>query len=260
MKKNKIIIGNWKMKLGFKESLKLANDLVKKLKSLKGQIVLMPDFSALDGVGRIINGFPLSGTMPKLSLGAQAFSVKDRGAYTGEVSPLNLKELGVKYALIGHSERREYFNETDEIVNLKLQNLLSVKNIIPVVCIGEKLGEDRLVVFRKQLLAAFKGVKIEAKQKIIVAYEPLWAISTGKIGKVITVAEAVEAHLEIRKILEEIYSPAVFLANFSLLYGGSVDEKNAQQFKNVANIDGVLVGGASLDAGKFLQICAVMLR
>jgi len=253
MAKTKIVIGNWKMKLGAGQSLRLAESLrsLSAAGKFKGEIVICPDFTVLEDVGRIIKKTPIR-------LGAQNAALEGRGALTGEVSPLNLKELGAYYVIIGHSERREIMGETDALINKKMAAVLETKKLIPILCVGEKRrGQDPAAVFQKQLTADLKNIKIAPAQKIIVAYEPLWAIGT---GKVITGKEVLRAHAAVRHILEKIYSPAIFARNFRLVYGGSVDEKNAANFAGLADVDGVLVGGASLTAVKFWKICVSLLK
>jgi len=234
------------MKIGYKAGLKLASALKTKIKSRKADVVLCPDFSSLAEVGKIIK-------TSVLKLGAQNVARENNGAFTGEVSPLNLKELGVNYVIIGHSERRQFFGESDEIVNAKLKNVLSLKKIIPILCIGEREGDNYQLVLKEQLLTAFKGIKLDKDQNVIVAYEPVWAIGT---GKVCPPDHAENVHRVIRDFLGEMLGKAIVKNNFRLVYGGSVDAKNAGQFKNLANVDGLLVGGASLDAKNFAQICA----
>lgn len=233
------------MKSGYKASLKLATALKTKIKTKKFDVVLCPDFSSLSEVGKIIKD-------STLKLGAQNVARENIAALTGEVSPLNLKEIGVSYVLVGHSERRQFFGENDSVVNVKLKNLLSLKKIIPVLCIGENAGDDYRIILKQQLLTAFKGIKIEKTQNIVVAYEPVWAIGT---GDVCPPNHAENVHRVIRDFLEEIFSPAIFKNNFRLVYGGSVDAKNAPQFAALANVDGLLVGGASLEAKSFAAIC-----
>ena len=247
MTNKKIIIANWKMKVGYKAGLKLATNLRKNINTKKWETVLCPDFSGLAAVGQII-------AHSSLQLGAQNVASQNIGALTGEISPLTLKELGVKYVIIGHSERRKYFGETDATINVKLKNILSLKGLTPVLCIGENdINDDYRLVLMEQLLLAFKGIKLDKTKNILVAYEPVWAIGT---GQVIAPERAASAHRVIRQVLEKLYSKNIFTASFRLLYGGSVDEQNAAQFKSLENVDGLLVGGASLDPKKFIKICA----
>ena len=209
-----------------------------------------PDFTALLPIAVILRE-------SLIKIGAQNAALKNCGALTGEVSVLNLKELGVKYVIIGHSERREIMGESDELINEKMKTVVAAKNLTPILCIGEKHhGQNPVAIFEKQLTADLAGVKISPTQKIIVAYEPLWAIGT---GKVITAKEVLRAQVAIKEILEKLYAPALVKNNFSIIYGGSVDEKNAKNFADLANVDGLLVGGASLTASKFIKICLALL-
>jgi len=246
MPKKKIIIANWKMKVGYKAGLKLASTLKNKIQSKKFETVLCPDFSSLSDVAKIIKG-------SALKLGAQNCSKSNIGAFTGEVSPLNLKEIGASCVIVGHSERRQFFGETEEIINEKLKTILSINNLIPILCIGEEAGDDYRLILKEQILAAFRGIKLDKTKKIIIAYEPIWAIGT---GNVCPPNHAVNVHSIIKKFLEEIFSHKMFADNFRLVYGGSVDDNNAAQFAHLENVDGLLVGGASVDAKKFTKICS----
>lgn len=234
----KIVIANWKMQLGVNDSLKLTQALKRKIKPVKGDVVICPDFSALLLAGQVIKG-------SVLKLGAQNVAAFDRGAYTGEVSPLNLVELGCKYVIIGHSERRSIARESNGILLEKINNVLKTNKLIPIFCISTL----------KQL-EILKKVKVKERE-IIVAYEPLWAIGT---GKVITPIKALKMHAAVRQALVKIYGSKVGLENFRVVYGGSVDEKNAKNFAGLTNVDGLLVGGASLRADSFIKICSEILR
>lgn len=188
-----------------------------------------------------------------IGVGAQNVHFEKNGAYTGEVSVEMLEELGVDYCLVGHSERRQYFGETDQIVNLKLKALLSSK-IIPLVCVGEVLeqreaGEEKEVV-SAQVRAAFEGIEQEDAKKVVIAYEPVWAIGTGRNA---TPEQANEMCALIRETLTDIYDEETS-DMIVIQYGGSVNAENATDIMNMEEIDGALVGGASLDPAKFIEI------
>jgi len=247
MSKERIVIGNWKMQLGLGESLHLAKSLAKSFSKFRGSVAICPDYTSLELVSGIIKA-------SSLKLGAQNVATQDHGALTGEVSISNLKELGVRYVIIGHSERRQLLGETDEMINLKIKTALGAKTVVPVLCIGEKTrGKNPTAIFQKQLTAAFRGVKIKAGQSVIVAYEPLWAIGT---GRAITVKEITAAQATIYKLLEGIYPQVIVRNNFRVIYGGSVNSQNAKIFSGLENVSGLLVGGASLKSGEFKKICS----
>lgn len=241
----KTIIANWKMQLSLKESLELAKQAVKKIKG-KNTVVLCPDFLALPFVGPILKK---SG----LYLGAQDGAMAERGAYTGEVSPSDLKALGVKYVILGHSERREHLHESSMIINLKIKAALK-NGLIPVLCVGEKAeirrsGETEAYL-EQELAHSLKGVKIKKAPDLIIAYEPIWAISTNKNAKPMTASEADAVHKFIKAKAAKLLKKPV-----AVLYGGSVNMANAGGFLNQADVDGLLVGGASLKIKDFSNIC-----
>ena len=188
----------------------------------------------------------------KLTLGAQDSATDNRAALTGEVSPLNLKALGVKYVILGHSERREHLHENSAIINRKIKSAL-VNKIIPILCIGEKLteredGQTKLFL-NEELHHGLKGVKIKTASDLVIAYEPIWAISTNKNAKPMSPQEADEIQKFIRASAAKILKK-----NVRVIYGGSVDEKNAVSYLSQPNIDGALVGGASLKANSFAAV------
>ena len=188
-----------------------------------------------------------------IKVGAQNLHWEDSGAYTGEISPLMLKELGVDYVIIGHSERRQYFCETDETVNKKLMSAHK-HGIVPIVCVGETLSqrEDGIhkELVKKQVLRAFEGISSELAMKSVVAYEPIWAIGTGKTA---TAEQADEMCSLVRSSLEELYGKDVSSA-IRIQYGGSVKPDNISELMSMENIDGALVGGASLKAEDFTKL------
>ena len=238
----KIIIANWKMNLSLKESLDLAKKLALKSKNLKNEIAVCPDYLSLAPVAAILK-------KTEISLGAQDCAITDFGAYTGEVSPLNLKNLGLKYVILGHSERREHLHENSGIINNKIKAALNNK-LIPVLCVGEKLIEKEAgharEVIADQLRRALSKIVLKSNN-FIIAYEPIWAIGT---GKAILPNEAEEIHQFIKVQANKILKKSV-----AVIYGGSVNEKNAASFAAQKNIDGFLVGGASLKAAEFINIC-----
>lgn len=241
----KLIIANWKMQLSVKESLELAKQFSKKIKPLKSEVVICPDYSALPFLTPIFKS-------TKLLLGAQDCAAFSKGAYTGEVSANNIKTLGAKYVILGHSERREHLHENSAIINNKIKVALASK-LIPVICIGEKIternsGETKNYLV-EELRHALKGVKIKFAGDLLLAYEPVWAISTNKNAKPMSSSEADEIQefikLQARKILKK---------DISVLYGGSTNSLNSSDYLSQKNIDGLLVGGASLNLAEFTKM------
>jgi triosephosphate isomerase len=251
-KVEKIIIGNWKMKKGLLESVALAKNISKKFKDFKvagKEVAICPTLIALTEVNKVLK-------KGKIKLGAQNVFWEDRGAYTGEVSPQMLIESGCKYVIIGHSERRKYLLENYAMIHQKVREVLNTLKLTPVVCIGEE-NEDRKTdrrdfVLLNQLQQALGGIDISKDQKIIVAYEPVWAIGS---GTAIEPDEVTYAHKIIRLALDDMFGMQTVENNFQIIYGGSVTSKNVKSFSNLENMDGLLVGGASLDAGEFYKIC-----
>lgn len=241
----KLIMANWKMQLTIKESLELAKQYSKKLSSTKNEVVVCPDFTALAFIGPILKG-------SKISLGAQDSAPFSMGAYTGEVSPRNLKVLGTKYVILGHSERREHLHENSALINYKVKAALENK-LIPVLCVGEKLSEKEAGETKSYLLQelkhALKGVKIKFSSELVIAYEPVWAISTNKNAKPMLPGEAEEIQLFIKSQVKKIVRQEL-----RILYGGSVNATNFQDFLKQKSIDGLLVGGASLKINDFSKI------
>lgn len=234
-----LVIANWKMNLDLNSSFKLAKKIkANKNFAKKKKLVLCPTFISLEQVGRVLKN-------TNVNLGAQDVFWRDSGSFTGEVSAPMLKKIGCRYVILGHSERRQYLGETDQIVNKKLKNVLD-NNLIPIVCVGENKKEretkQHIRVIKKQLLEAFKNVKIKKNQKIIIAYEPVWVIGT---GMAIDSGEANKMHGIIRKYLEKKYGANLIKNNFIITYGGSIDKNNILEFTKEAEIEGVLVGGAS---------------
>ncbi len=239
-----IVAGNWKMHNTIAESIVLAKAIKEGAAASKnGQVVLAPPFTALFSVAETIKG-------SNVSLAAQNMFYEDKGAFTGEISPGMLKDIGCAYVIIGHSERRKYFHEQDNEVNLKVKKALAA-GLTPIMCVGEtdeerEKGVTKDVVGR-QVKQGVAGV--EKIDNMVIAYEPVWAIGTGKIA---TSEQAQEVHAFIRGIMKEFYSSKA--DDVCILYGGSVTKDNIGDLIAMEDIDGALVGGASLKADGFLGI------
>lgn len=241
-----LIVANWKMNpQTLAEAKQLFDSVLLGVKNIsKAEVVICPPFTDLT-VGRLT----------ALKLGGQNCFWEKEGAYTGEVSPVMLKDLGCQYVIIGHSERRRYFKETDEIVNKKLKAALDTK-LTPILCIGETEEEreegEVQEVLKKQIGFDLKGVSSSKLQAsgLCIAYEPIWAIGT---GNPCDTEEAQKMGLLIRKIISGLYSRAIS-KNLRILYGGSVNSKNAAGYIKEAGFQGLLVGGASLKAREFIEI------
>ena len=244
----KLIAANWKMNKNAKEAVSFAKELKKLAKEDKNaEIVICPSFTLLSAVADELKG-------SNIRLGAQNMHFESSGAYTGEISPSMLKEIGCEYVILGHSERREHFNEGNESINKKV--LSALKNgMKPILCIGET-HEERLKeltddVLEDQLLKCLDGVK--DIKNVVIAYEPVWAISKGDPNKkAATKGDAEEAHLFIRQVLSGIYDEAA--KEVRIIYGGSMKPENAKELLGMRNINGGLVGNASLDAKSFFEI------
>lgn len=241
-----VIAGNWKMHKTVDEALAFIQTV--KAAPLKGDVdaVICAPFLTLPFLVREVKG-------TKIGIGAQNVHFELQGAYTGEISVPMLKASGVKYVIIGHSERRQYFNETDETVNLKVK-AAHAGGLIPIVCVGESL-EDRESgraneVVSDQVNLGLDGLTLEEIKDTIIAYEPVWAIGTGKAS---TTEDAEETIASIRKTLAKLFGSQV-ASEVRILYGGSVKPENIRSFMEQPNIDGALVGGASLDADSFLKL------
>ncbi len=242
-----LIAGNWKMYKTSDQAVKLASGIKGSLKSFEtADVVLCPAFTVLNAVYNVISD-------SSLQLGAQDLFWEKEGAFTGEVSPIMLKDCGCEYVIIGHSERRKYFHETDETINKKIKAALDV-GLKPIVCVGETLEEREagktIEVIKHQLTGCFAGFNIEDMLNVTIAYEPVWAIGTGKNA---TALQAEEAHRFIRTFIVEKFSQGV--ANtIRILYGGSVKPANIKELLNEKDVDGALVGGASLEVSSFVDI------
>lgn len=242
-----LIIGNWKMNGTIAESLKLVTVLTQTLKAPIGcEVAVAPPFTALYSVGVTLQE-------TEYQLAAQDCFWEISGAYTSAISPSFLKDLDCKYVIIGHSERRQYFGETDEMVNRKLDAALRA-DIHPVCCVGETLAQydakETYSVVERQVKRALQGISGRDLESIVFAYEPVWAIGTGKNA---TSGYAAEVHAFIRNLIGKLYdAPTADLVR--IIYGGSVKPANAEELLRERQIDGLLVGGASLDGEQFVQI------
>ncbi|NLK01032.1 MAG: triose-phosphate isomerase [Clostridia bacterium] len=241
-----VVAGNWKMHLTREEAAGLTRDIKEKVGGEENvKVILCPPFTALDGIVGECRG-------SNIQVGAQNMHWEDEGAFTGEISPLMLKDIGCKYVILGHSERRHVFGETDEDVNKKLLSAVR-HNIRPILCVGETLEQREEGVTdttcREQLEKGLEGLSQENAENIIIAYEPVWAIGTGKSA---SAKDAEHVNNYIRIILSGIFSKAAEL--IPILYGGSVKPDNIDELMAQPNIDGVLVGGASLNGDSFTEI------
>lgn len=242
-----IIAGNWKMFTVVEEAKALVlalKDLVKDVTNV--EIVVCPPFISLQAVKDVLAG-------SRIGLGAQNVYWEKNGAFTGEISAPMLKSVGCTYVIIGHSERRTYFGETDETVNKRVFAALS-EGLKPIVCVGETLEEREsgktFDVIKRQIVGGLANLSVEQMASIVIAYEPVWAIGTGKTA---TPAQAQEVHAFIRKLLNDIFGQTTAEAT-RIQYGGSVKPDNATELMSQPDIDGALVGGASLKADSFEKI------
>lgn len=240
------IAGNWKMYKTIKEAVEFAQKFTPLYHDTDVKTAIFAPFPQL---AALVDAFRGTG----IGVGAQNVHFESEGAFTGEVSVPMLKELGVDYCLVGHSERRQYFGETDETVNKKLKALLAGE-ILPLVCVGEDLGQreagDEKKVVSCQVTRAFDGISAAEAQKITVAYEPVWAIGTGRTA---SPKQAEDMCACIRKTLTDIYDEET-ADKIIIQYGGSVKPENISEIMDMPEIDGALVGGASLDPLKFNEI------
>ena len=240
------IAGNWKMNKTPAETVALVEDLKKIQVRTKAEVVVCPMTVSLFAAATQLKG-------TDIKLGAQNVHFEDKGAFTGEVSAEMLKDLGVDYVIMGHSERREYNNETDETVNLKAKKALE-KGLIPIVCCGESLEQREAGITMDwiaiQIKKAFAGISADDAKKVVVAYEPIWAIGTGKTA---TDDQAEEVCGGIRELLENLYDAETAKA-ITIQYGGSMNPKNCAGLLAKPNIDGGLIGGASLKSADFAVI------
>jgi len=245
--RNSIVVANWKMNLTISEAIRLATEVKNTISGKRDvDVVLAPPFTSLHSVSIALD-------TSNIFIAAQNMHYEDSGAFTGEISPLMLTGIGCKFVILGHSERRTYFSETNSNVNKKL--LKAIENsLIPIVCIGETLDEREknktFQVLETQVRECIVNIEKPDTEEVIIAYEPIWAIGTGKAA---SASDAENVHQFVRNLLGEILGKTV--ANKTrIIYGGSVKPQNCREFVDQKNIDGFLVGGASLDASSFAKI------
>jgi triosephosphate isomerase len=242
----KLIAGNWKMHTTLAEARELARGIVQGLgEAPRPEVAVAPPYTALAAVAEVLAGTPVH-------LAAQDVFWEEKGAFTGAISPLMLVDVGCRLVIIGHSERRQHFGETDATVNRKVKAALRT-GLAPIVCVGETLAEREegrtLAVVERQIREGLAGLPADAGARLVIAYEPVWAIGTGRTA---TPAQAQEVHAFIRTLLPGLLGTA----RVRILYGGSVTPDNAAALLAEPDIDGALVGGASLMAASFLAIIA----
>jgi triosephosphate isomerase (TIM) len=248
--RKKLVAGNWKMNKSLSTTKVLINEIKEKLTKQeleKVDVIICPPFTFIGLANDILNS-------NGIKIGAQNVFYKDEGAYTGEISSPMLKSLNCEYVILGHSERRQYFNETNHLINLKVINTIQ-NDLNVILCVGETLEEREKNIHKRivdeQVTLCLKNIpKEDILSKVIVAYEPIWAIGTGKTA---TPEQANEMHIEIRHSLENLFGKEI--ANkIRILYGGSVNEKNSGELFTQSDIDGGLIGGASLKSDNFVAI------
>lgn len=241
------IAGNWKMFKTCSEAVNTAGQLVKLVKHANDiDVMIAPPFTALASVSDVVKE-------SCVSLGAQNLFWEDEGAYTGEISSAMLVSAGCKYVIIGHSERRQYFGETDETVNKKIGSAIK-DDLIPIFCVGESEKEREskatFSVLDKQVKRGIEGFSTDDLEALVIAYEPVWAIGTGKTA---TSSQAQEVHQFLRSMLDKILGN-ILAKSIRILYGGSVKPSNIKELMTMPDIDGALVGGASLSAETFSKL------
>ena len=247
--RRRIIAGNWKMNSSRAEGVALAAAIAAQIGgSAAADVVLCPPSVYLEAVGQAIKG-------SVVALGAQNCYHEAKGAFTGELSPAMLRDIGCSYVILGHSERRQLLKETDHDVNRKVLAVLGA-GLAPIVCVGETLDQRKAgqtaAIVREQIEGSLAGLRAEQMLQIVIAYEPIWAIGTGVVA---TPQQAQEVHADLRKLLETRYNSGVASA-VRIQYGGSVNAENAASLLAQQDIDGALVGGACLKADSFLAIVA----
>ena len=241
------IAGNWKMNLTVTQAVELAKSLVKSVKDCPHRVLIAPNFTCLDAVSKVLPGSPIL-------LGAQNMAFAETGAYTGETSVLMLKDVGVQVVILGHSERRSIYNETDEIINKKVKLALT-HGLEVILCVGETLEEREAgraeAVCEEQTRKGLEGVTAEQMKHVTIAYEPVWAIGTGKTA---TPEDAQAIHKFTRGVLADMFGSAVAKETI-IQYGGSMKAENAAALLAQPDVDGGLIGGASLKVETFEPIC-----
>jgi triosephosphate isomerase (TIM) len=246
--RRKVIAGNWKMNSDLKETQNLLSKLSAGLSmdSLNCDVIVCPPFTSLSEAYSLLKD-------TKIKIGAQNMYFETSGAFTGEISANMLKSIGCEYVILGHSERRSIFGESDELINKKIKKAIE-SGLKPIFCVGELLEERESGITEKiierQLKSGLDGISSDEVSRIIIAYEPVWAIGTGKTA---SPAQAQEVHLFIRRLIDEKYGASIS-GNIIIQYGGSVNANNASELLFQKDIDGALVGGASLKAESFIGI------
>lgn len=245
--RKKIIAGNWKMNKTVAEALTLVEGIATDLADcVDVEVVVCPPFTALKSVSDVLAD-------TQIKLGCQNMSNQDNGAYTGEISHTMLRELYVKYVILGHSERRSYYGETDKIVNSKVKKALA-NSLRPIVCVGETLDQreagDTEKVVESQVRGSLADITAEQFENVVIAYEPVWAIGTGKTA---TTEQAQEVHKFIRGIIRDMVGEKA-AKGLRIQYGGSMKPSNAKELLSQPDIDGGLIGGAALEARSFIDI------
>ena len=244
--RKKVIAGNWKMNMLPDETIKMIEELAPLVEGAQSEVILCVPFTDLFYA-------LLTAQNTNIKIGAQNMHWEENGAYTGEVSAKMLKSIGVEYVILGHSERRQYFNETDETVNKKLKKAFEV-GLNPIICVGETLEEREAEkaneIVTNQIRKAFEGITNVQATKTIIAYEPIWAIGTGKTA---TAEDANNMICNIRQEMSNLYGQMT-AQRVIIQYGGSVKASNCKELFSTSDIDGALVGGASLNADEFAKI------
>jgi triosephosphate isomerase len=247
--RRKLIAGNWKMNKNLSETrdllLKIKNGLNSDILN-KIDVLVCPSFVNLTIANDALND-------SSINLGGQNLYQEDEGAYTGEISAKMLKSVGCKYVILGHSERRQYFSESNETVNLKVKKTLE-NNLIPIVCVGETLAQREegihFNMIEEQITKCLKRFSPNEILKIVIAYEPVWAIGTGKTA---SPEQANEMHIFIRNVIGNLFTKEI-AGKIIILYGGSMNDKNSKELLHMSDIDGGLIGGASLKSESFINI------
>lgn len=241
-----IIAGNWKMNLSINDAIKFIQEVKNEVSNTDVEPVICAPFTFLKDLKEATKG-------TNIKIGAQNMHFEDSGAFTGEISAPMLKELDIDYCVVGHSERRQYFAETDETINKKLKQAFKY-DIIPILCVGETLEERETGktndIVKSQVVADIEGLDKELISKLVIAYEPIWAIGTGKTA---TSQQANEVISYIREVVKELYNDEIS-ENIRIQYGGSVKPDNVEEIMNQSDIDGALVGGASLKPSDFIKL------
>lgn len=241
------VAGNWKMNMDKQSAVALVEQLVRDLRGCKNKVMVAPPFVYLDAVAQVVKG-------SNVILGAQNMAATDNGAHTGEVSASMLKDIGVQTVILGHSERRYEFGECDELINMKVLRALAA-GLDVIICIGELLAQREVgraeKVCERQLNSALMGVPKEQLERVTIAYEPVWAIGTGKTA---TPNDAQQIHSYARKVIAKMYDQDA-ADKIIIQYGGSMNVKNYRELLAQPDVDGGLIGGASLKAETFVPIC-----